>query len=316
MFKRLLLMSELKIQGLDFNYGSRSVVNHISFHLKKGETGVIIGRSGSGKSTLLKLIAGLLKPAAGDILIDNLQVLPPDQRLVPGEPGVKLVSQTFDLMPFISAKENVFQGMMRLLDEEKEAIATQLLHTLGLQELANEKAKNLSGGQQQRVAIARALAEKPKLLLMDEVFAQLDKATKWQVMLNLKNYIQAEKTTALFVLHDAEDAFFLADTVLVMQSGVIVQQGSPLDVYQKPVNEEISSLFGHGNFLPIEIAQDILPINSENLHTIGGHVFFRPNQFRLKDFRSDYTIESRIAMPTHIIYVIKIDGHTLWVEER
>jgi len=309
-------MSELKIQNLFFSYAGKANISQLNLSLAAGEIGVIIGRSGAGKSTILKLVAGLLKPASGQILVQNKQVLPPDKRLVPGEPGIKLVSQTFDLMPFISAKENICQGMMPLLDEEKNTIANKLLHALGLENVANEKTKNLSGGQQQRVAIARALAEKPNLLLLDEVFAQLDKATKTEVMLNLKNYISAQNATALFVLHDAEDAFYLADKVFVLQNGAIVQQDSAYNIYSKPANAEVAQLFGHGNFIPIQEVEAILNIkNTQELHRIGTDVFFRPNQCRLSHIKLPYEVITATQMPTHILYVVQVAGYTVWIEE-
>lgn len=309
-------MSELKVNNLNYAYAQKQVLSHVNLNLKSGQTGVLVGKSGAGKSTLLRLIGGFLQTKDGLISINNIKVSGPVSRLIPGEPGVALVSQQFDLMPYITTKENVFQGMMHLLDDEKHAIADELLAVLGLSDVANHKTYTLSGGQQQRVAIAKALAQKPQLLLLDEVFAQLDKATKTEVMIGLKNYITKHSATALFVLHDAEDAFLLADEIFVLHQGHMVQVGKPVEVYQYPVSEEVAKLFGHINLIAENIADEIFSFSLNSAHVLDGKICLRPSQIKLGDIKSPYQIVSKIRMASHTLYIVQTKGVNIWIEDN
>ncbi len=302
----------LHIEHLSFSYQENKILVDVDLQLNKGEIGVIIGRSGEGKSTLLKLIAGLLSPKTGKILWQYNQIERPETKLIPGDERVRYVAQDFDLMPFISAAENIHQGAMHLLDEEKIAFAAELLQVFMISDLANQKARTLSGGEQQRIALAKALASHAELFLFDEVFSQLDLATKQEVLWRLKKHIKKHNKTAVFVLHEPLDAFFLADKVFVLEDHHLIQQGEIKEVFHNPVNSKVAQLFGHVNKLPLakfsKIFSDTKPINLE-----GNFVWFTPKDVSLNDVNTQYKIVDEIFLGSETVLIIEVLGEVIWI---
>ncbi|HET7035719.1 MAG TPA: ABC transporter ATP-binding protein [Thermomicrobiaceae bacterium] len=224
------------------------------FHLKvalgarPGEPVALLGPSGSGKSTVLRLLAGLLRPDSGRILVgeeiwfdaDRGLVVPPERR------EVGMVFQQYVLFPHLTALENVAfgprrQGMKRGAARE---LARRELERLGVGELAEQRPAQLSGGQQQRVALARALALEPELLLLDEPMAALDVLTRGQVRGELREVLAALRTPVVLVTHDPLDALVLARRIVVIEGGRILQDGSPDELLQRPRSPFVASLLG------------------------------------------------------------------------
>ncbi len=169
----------LKVNNITFQYSKGEIVlKNIDFQLNKGEHLCIMGESGSGKSTLLKLIYGLFDVDEGTLFWGDIQILGPQEHLVPGMEFFKYVAQDFDLMPFISVEENIKKFLSRFYPKEAQERTDELLDVIEMGDFATTKVKNLSGGQQQRVAIARALAKEPELILLDEPFSQIDNFKK------------------------------------------------------------------------------------------------------------------------------------------
>ena len=296
-------MSLLRIHNLQHSFNSRSVLNGISVEIPKGQLVVIAGSSGAGKTTLLKTIGGLLQPDKGDLYFKDIRIKGPQERLIPGHESIKYVAQSIELMPMLTAAQNIAQGALRLMPEEQLEVANELLRLFKLEEEAQKPLRTLSGGQQQRVALARQLAGGGELFLFDEVLSQLDLDTKAQVMLALKTYFKNKKRTALFVLHDPLDTFYLADRVLILENGRLVQDASPVYVYEQPQTLTTAKLFGMVNLLPVNQARELFP--ECNFHVVEDRAVIRPNQLKLADLDKGFEIIQQIPMPGVTLYRTK-----------
>jgi iron(III) transport system ATP-binding protein len=242
----------LQVNNISFTYPSKEkTLENIHFTLHKGEHLCIMGESGCGKSTLLKIVYGLLDVDRGSLHWNDTQVLGPEHHLVPGMEFFKYVAQDFDLMPFTSVSENIKKFLSRFYPKEAEERTKELLEVIEMTELANEKVKNLSGGQQQRVAIARALAKEPELLLLDEPFSQIDNFKKNSLRRRLFAYLKKKNIACIVATHDGNDALSFADTMMVIRNHQIVAYDSPLNLYKKPKEKYIASLFDDVNELTI-----------------------------------------------------------------
>jgi ABC-type Fe3+/spermidine/putrescine transport system ATPase subunit len=222
-------------------------IRQVSFELKAGELGALVGGSGSGKTTLLRMLAGLEQPDSGAILFRGKAVKGPDEQLVAGHPNIRLVHQHFELAHRQSVYQNVAQKLRHLPAAGQEARSFEILGVCRLHQLSAKKVEELSGGEKQRLAIARALAEEPELLLLDEPFSNLDPVLKEEIKEEVFSYIRQQGIAAILVSHDPKDALSLADKLWVMQNGELVQAGSPKAVYYKAVSPAVAGLFGKMN---------------------------------------------------------------------
>ena len=234
----------ITVQNLKKSFGSLEVIKGISFNVNKGEVLSIIGPSGSGKSTILRCISQLEEVSGGTIticgqtLVNNGVYCSKDQRhqiiLKSG-----LVFQNFNLFPHLSVLQNVTQPQIKVLKKSKEeakAIAMPILERMGLAEKADSYPCQLSGGQQQRVSIARALALKPEVLLFDEPTSALDPELTGEILAVIKE-LAAEKMTMVVVTHEMAFARDISTHIIFMDGGVIVEEGAPEDVINKPQQE-------------------------------------------------------------------------------
>lgn len=242
----------LQVNSISFAYLKEPTITNLSFSLPKGINLAVIGESGCGKSTLLKLIYGLYDLDEGQIFWSNIEVLGPKYNLIPGMDFMKYLAQDFDLMPFITVAENVGKYLSNLDSEKKWQRVSELLEIVEMNEFANVKAKNLSGGQMQRVAIARVLALEPEVLLLDEPFSHIDNFRKNSLRRRLFAYLKEKEITCIVATHDSTDVLSFADEVLVMQNGIIIEQGKPKEVFDTPKNSYVASLFGDVNEILID----------------------------------------------------------------
>jgi iron(III) transport system ATP-binding protein len=232
-----------------YSRGAAPAVAEVDLEVSAGELVAVVGASGCGKSTLLRLVAGLEVPNAGEIRIGGRTVaggrtwVPPERR------GVGMVFQDFALFPHMTAVENIVYGLASIPRAERRPRARAMLEMVGLSGLEHRYAHQLSGGQQQRVALARALAPEPSLLLLDEPFSSLDTSLKRTLREEIAEILRRTGTTALFVVHDAEDVLVLADRAAVMQAGRVLQQGDPHTLYRQPTTEYVARFFGETNVL-------------------------------------------------------------------
>lgn len=236
---------KLQVKNLSHAFGLSRVLDDVSFIVPTGSVASLLGPSGCGKSTILRSIAGLVHPKSGSIALggDTLDDLPTRRR------QIGLVFQNYALFPHLTVRENVGYGLARLSRADRRARVDEMLEVVRLAPLADRLPRELSGGQQQRVAVARAIAPRPRLLLLDEPFAALDKDLRLDLQIELVRLQKRFGITTLLVTHDQEEALSISDQVIVMRSGVIEQGGAPADVYDKPKNLFVSSFVGRSSIL-------------------------------------------------------------------
>lgn len=241
----------LELRNISKSFNQKNILKNISFKIKKGETICLLGASGSGKSTILKIIAGLDFPDGGQILYGdiNLTSTPPHLR------DFGLVFQDFNLFPHLNIFDNIAFGlkMRKLSNEEIQLRVGKLLKQIGLEGFENRKVNELSGGEQQRVALARALATQPRLLMLDEPLGALDKSLKDDLLNQLRNILQETNIPAVYVTHDPEEAFTIADRILILHNGVIIRDDTPEKIWTKPQYVEVAKILGIGNVIEGEV---------------------------------------------------------------
>jgi iron(III) transport system ATP-binding protein len=243
----------LKLDQVSQAYGRREVVKNLSFSLLPGQIGCLLGPSGCGKTTVLRCIAGFEPVAAGHIEIGGETVSSPARLTPPEKRQIGMVFQDYALFPHLSVAGNIAFGLGALGKADRQRRVDELLALTGLLETANKYPHQLSGGQQQRVALARALAPKPRLLLMDEPFSNLDVELRERLSLEVREIIKASGATAVLVTHDQHEAFAMADEIGVMHEGRIQQWDSAYNLYHRPANRFVADFVGQGVFLPAKV---------------------------------------------------------------
>lgn len=235
----------LEVHHIFKTYEGKPLLNDISFKVDTGETICLLGASGSGKSTLLRIIAGLEEPDSGFVSFDgqNLVSTPAHLR------DFGLVFQDYALFPHLNVNDNVAFGLkMRRLPQREigERVASSL-DMVNLSGFGERKVTELSGGEQQRVALARALAIRPRLLMFDEPLGALDRTLREDLLKELRLILHQTNIPAIYVTHDQEEAFTIADRVLILHQGQIVREGAPADVWANPETAFVARFLGLGN---------------------------------------------------------------------
>lgn len=245
-------MATLTVEGVSRSFaGGVMAVENVSFEIPNGRISALIGPSGAGKTSVLRLIAGLDQPTHGDIRIDGRSVL----QTKPHRRGIGLMFQELALFPHMSVYDNVTFGL-RMAKWPKPARrdrAEELLDLVGMTQFADRRIDALSGGERQRVALARALAPSPAILLLDEPLGAIDEERKRWLRNELRSVLRAVNTTALIVSHDLRDAVMIADDVVVMDGGRVLQSGALTTVVAYPVTAEAASMFGYVTLIAGEI---------------------------------------------------------------
>ena len=240
-------LGALSVEGVEKRFGGTAVLDGLSLSIAGGSFVALLGASGSGKTTLLRLIAGFEAPDGGRILLDgaDLDGIPPYQR------PVNLVFQSYALFPHMSVADNIGYGLRRegMAADEVTRRVGDALAMVRLDGLGDRKPRQLSGGQAQRVALARALAKRPKLLLLDEPMAALDRGLREHTRNELKRLHRELGTTFVLVTHDQEGALALADRVALLDRGRLAQDGSPEDLYERPASLAVARFVGRINLI-------------------------------------------------------------------
>ena len=235
----------IELQSLSKRFGDFAAVDDVSLKIYRGELFTILGGSGCGKSTLLRMLAGFEQPSAGRILIDGVDITdtPPYER------PVNMMFQSYAVFPHMTVEQNIAYGLKKekLPKSQIAERVAEMLQLVQLPQLAKRKPGQLSGGQSQRVAFARALIKRPKVLLLDEPLAALDKKLREETQFELMNLQDQLGITFVVVTHDQEEAMTLATRIAVMDAGKFVQIGTPSEVYEFPASRFIANFFGQIN---------------------------------------------------------------------
>ncbi len=277
----------LLVDDLSLAFGPIRAVDSVSFSIASGDIVALVGHSGSGKSTLLRLIAGLERPDEGRVVINGTEVSGPNVFLPPEARGIGMMFQDYALFPHLTVLKNVLFGLRRLPAGEALGRARQALDRVGLRARENDYPHALSGGEQQRVALARALVPKPDLLLMDEPFSNLDRRTRDVIRDETTALLRESGTTTVLVTHDPDDAMRIADTIMMMQGGRIVQSGTARDLYQRPASLQVARFFSEMNEIEGICREGIIPTPLGDIpapgiaNAAGVTVCVRPKDIRL-----------------------------------
>ena len=238
----------IEISEVTKQFGDFTAVDKLSLTIEKGALFCLLGGSGCGKTTLLRMMAGLETPSAGSILIDGADMA----GVHPADRPVNYMFQNYALFPHMNVAKNIGYGLARagLTGADYEDRISQMLKLVRLEGFGHRKPDQLSGGQKQRVALARALARRPKLLLLDEPLAALDKKLREDTQFELVNIQEELATTFVVVTHDQEEAMSIASEIGVMDKGKLVQTGTPKALYERPQSKFMADFLGSVSFLP------------------------------------------------------------------
>ncbi len=243
-------MAHLELDRIVQRYGSHTVVDGVSFRVEAGSIACLLGPSGCGKTTLLRCIAGFEPIAEGDIRVEGAVVTRADFRVAPERRRIGMVFQDYALFPHLTVAANIAFGLKALAARQCASRVDELLATVGLDGQGDKYPHELSGGQQQRVALARALAPRPRMILLDEPFSNLDVDLRERLSLELRGILKSQRMTAVLVTHDQHEAFALADEIGIMADGKIQQWDTPYNLYHRPANRFVADFVGQGVFLP------------------------------------------------------------------
>lgn len=289
----------LEIRGITKSFESAPLLQDISFAVANGEIVCLLGPSGSGKTTLLRIIAGLEQSDGGEIFFDgqNMRVVAVHLR------GFGMMFQDLALFPHKNVFDNVAFGLqMHNASHDKiQERVRETLELVGLAEFENRNVNNLSGGEQQRVALARSLAPQPKFLMFDEPLGALDRILREQLVADLRTILKRIKMTALYVTHDQDEAFAIADRIAIIHDGRIVQIGTPEEIYRTPANAFVAQFLGMTNLFKAHLRSDARAeteigtfdaVTLRPIHNLLGVALIRPNQIQIHE--SGKGIQARI----------------------
>ena len=253
------LYEMIRVTGLIKEYqtdqGAVKALRGISLDIEKGEFCVLLGPSGCGKTTTLRCVAGLEQPDSGEIIIEDTVMNSPQRKIYvpPEDRGIGMIFQSYGIWPHLDVFHNISlpleHGKKKLSRSEIRDRVAEALDLVRLKGLEGRRATDLSGGQQQRVALARSFACKPKVLLMDEPLSNLDAKLREEMRSEIKQITSSVGITVLYVTHDQSEALVMGDVVAVMRGGMILQRGSPQELYSRPESLEVAEFLGEMNFI-------------------------------------------------------------------
>ena len=254
----------LIVDNVSYGYDTQIVLDSINLEVIEGEIICLLGESGSGKTTLLRVIAGLETGYSGQVIVDGQKM----ERVPIHQRGFGLMFQDFALFPHMTVAQNVTFGlrMQGLPKSEQNRIISEMLELVGLDGYGNRSIDALSGGQKQRVALARSLAPRPKLLMLDEPLGSLDAGLRERLVIELRDIIKQIGLTAIYVTHDQQEAYAIADRIAVMNHGKIEQFDSPQVLYQRPETAFVARFLGLNNIVPAEFMRDYVQLEPSADH--------------------------------------------------
>lgn len=298
----------LEIKNISKKFGDVIALDNVSLSISKSELFSLLGSSGCGKSTLLRIIAGFEKPDSGSIVLDGEDItnLPPHLR------PLNMMFQNYALFPHLNISQNIEFGLKEENVPKNEILerTREILNLLELTGLEKRKIYEISGGQQQRVALARCLVKKPKLLLLDEPLAALDKKLRIQTQFELVNLQYKLGITFIIVTHDQEEAMSLSDRMAIMKNGNILQIGNPVEIYEKPISQYIANFIGTANiFNVLEVSGDFIlkevdvKITSSKSVNIHKYCLIRPEKISISKSFSNKEVVRCLGTVKEVAYL-------------
>lgn len=275
-------MGTIQLRNVKKQFEKDVVIENLNLDIEDGSFTVLVGPSGCGKSTTLRMITGLDDPTSGDIFIDGQKV----NDLTPGKRDIAMVFQNYALYPTMTVRQNIEFGLenKKVPKEEREKRVREICEVVGLTDYLDRKPSKLSGGQRQRVALARAMVKQPKVFLMDEPLSNLDAKLRSQMRVELIGLHKKLGTTFVYVTHDQVEAMSMADTIVLMKDGYIVQQSSPRELYENPNCVYAAQFIGTPQ---MNVVRGVLPD--------GMMIGFRPEKLYLKGIEEPHiTIDAKI----------------------
>jgi iron(III) transport system ATP-binding protein len=291
------LTASISVKNLSKHFGQVKAVDDIDLIVEAGTLVCLLGPSGCGKTTTLRMIGGFEEPTTGSIYIGDEEVteMPPYAR------PTAMVFQSYALFPHMTIFENIAYGL-RARRVSKSEIREKVRTVVELMELEGQEKKSppqLSGGQQQRVALARALVIRPKVLLFDEPLSNLDALLRVRMRSELRSIQKRLGITSLYVTHDQEEAFSIADEVAIMNKGKLIQLGSPLDLYREPTDRFVAEFVGLSNIFPVEVVES---------NTSGATVRFLGEMIRCRRPLDNPRSDASIVLRPEALQIEKADG--------
>jgi iron(III) transport system ATP-binding protein len=280
-------MTLLEVSDISKRAETDFTLEAIRFSQRKLQKIAIAGETGSGKSTLMKIIAGLIQPDEGQVIFEGKAIEGPQDKLIPGHPGISYLSQHFELPKFLRV-EQVLAYANTLTDREANTIyeVCEIVHLL------KRRTDQLSGGERQRIALAKLLIASPRLLLLDEPFTNLDMIHKNTLKSVIRNIGKELKITCMLISHDAVDILSWADQIVVMHDGKMVQKGTPEKIYRQPVNEYVAGLFGKYTIIDPNQSPEFSKLLKADIK--GKRMFIRPEYFSITK-RSKTSIPGKVS---------------------
>lgn len=307
--------SLVELREISKRFVDRDVVKGLSFNIKRGELFVILGPSGSGKTTTLRLLAGLERPDAGEIFINNQMIAGRNFFIQPEARNVGMVFQEYALFPNLTVKDNIAFGLHKLEKIERQRIIERMLELIGLQDHINRYPHELSGGEQQRVAFARALAPSPVVILLDEPFSNVDADMRLRIRRDMQRILRKSNITAILVTHNQEDAFAIADRIAVMNKGQIEQIATPSEMYHSPATRFVADFVGEADFINGAVENNLIRTAVGDFPTAGFdsgtsvQVMIRPSDISFKaDKEGDGVVADLEFKGSETLYFLRLSS--------
>jgi ABC-type sugar transport system ATPase subunit len=306
------------LNNISKTYGKQKILDNISFKVEEGALLSILGKSGAGKTTILRIIAGLIAPDAGSVIVDDTEVT----KHLSEKRGIGYVFQSPLLFPHMTIEENICFGLEVKKWDKKRIMERiqQLLVLLQIEGLEKRMPSEISGGQQQRVAIARALAPQPQILLMDEPFSSLDPGLRSEMGELIKKIQVTEGSTIIFVTHDRNESLALSNSIAFIVDGHIAQLDTPQNIYYKPINKTTALYMGECNFIPGKIVGNIFntiigDFTTQTYTNENVELLLRPHQIKFDFSGNNYTVENCSLTGKQAIYRVTDGNISLLVED-
>lgn len=300
-------------------YGQNTIIPDLSLEIKEGEFFTLLGSSGCGKTTLLRMIAGFNSIEGGEFYFNDKLInnIPQDKR------NIGMVFQNYAIFPHMTTFQNVAFGLeeRRIKDPEKTNRVNEMLDMVQISSLRDRKPQNMSGGQQQRIALARAIVIRPDVLLMDEPLSNLDAKLRVEMRSAIRDIQKKSGITTVYVTHDQSEALAVSDRIAIMNKGIIMQTGTPLDVYRHPENLFAATFIGESNVLECtlknsnsiqlngsEYSFELNRIANDKTDSASIKLSVRPDEFEFSDSGIKGTVIERTFLGTSYEYVIEIEN--------